>query len=249
MYLSLFEAIEELERRQRNVALVEKVNNFLGNCPIPNGKMYGFLGRHIASARLEDLQFEKRCKEVGLDPLFLEYTEDIFYSINPSKTRLVRLYIFNGYGKRGGPNISRIDLLGTRNLNRFNGLPLSQIKTMYGESLISFHHRTRDFVGLKGNILDLSLWLKSIGPAKVYYTYYFAACITRGILFESFESFGFPDLEKFKQEVVIPAWNEVLKNFGVAPLIVYHPDVSSPEEETRILNWYPKEILQALSPR
>jgi len=238
MYVGLEEAVKELQQRQKNIELVKKVNKFLGSgCPIPQGPN-GFLARPIASARWEDFYFKQRCEKVGLFPISLEYTNDLFATYNPSKARLARIYWFDGYGKNGGAKITKEYLV--EDINAINGLPLSQIKIKNGELLVEFHHRLRNLLGLGGKIIDVSDWLKSIGPAKKYYPYLLAAAVTRGILFESFESPGFPDLEKFKKEVVIPAWDQVVEKFGV-PLVVYHPDPNSGNEEN-ILNWYPREI-------
>lgn len=249
MYWKLDKAREELTRRQRDWGLIGAVDKYLGDCPIPcpiPAGTYGFLTRHIASARLEDLEFERRCQEAGLKPVFLEYLKDQFVSNNPSKTRLVRLFILDGYGKNGGPRIWRFDLLEDRNLGGINGIPLYLIKTKWGESLVQFHHRAREIVGLKERVVDISAWLKSIGRARQYYRYLLAACVVRGILFESFESPGFPDLDVFTQSIVLPAWKWVTSEFGHSPLIVRHPETCSPEDEQRILNWYPSGVLGAI---
>ena len=243
MYWELTEAREELIARQRNIHLVNRVNEFLGNCPIPTG-CQGFLARHIASARLEDVQFEERCQQVGLKPVYLTYHRDIFVSNNPSKVRLVQLFIFNGYGRKSGPRIRKINLY--RDIKKINRISFSQIETKWGELLIQFHHRTRRMVGLKGEIIDLSEWLQSIGQARQYYKYLLAAYVTKGILFESFESPGFPDLDIFTQTIVLPGWRWVKAKFGCLPLIVRHPEGADPEEEKRILNWYPSVVLEAI---
>jgi hypothetical protein len=243
MYWTLGEAIKELEKRQSQRELMERIDEFLGSCPIPKG-FNGFLARHIATARLEDIQFEERCKALGLCPINLEYLEDVFLPENPSKTRLVILYGFDGYGKNGGPRLKKVELV--ESLRRIKGIPLKKIKTKKSEFLWEFHHRARKIVGLEGEIIDISDWLKSLGSAANYYTYLFAAFSTRGILFESFESPGFPHLEIFKRRVVIPAWQFVVKEFGVKPLIVYHPCSGSEKEEEQILNFYPARVLEAL---
>jgi len=247
MYWSLEVAVQELHERQKGRGFREEkkkqIEEFLGNCPIPFGP-YGFLARHIASARIEDVEFENRCRDAGLIPLTLEYPFDTFVTNNPSKMRLLRVTVFEGRGKKGGPRLSPIYLVSRKRLSNLHGLPLSEIKIQWGERLVQFHHRTRNVVGLRGQIVDISDWLKSIGRAKEYYKYFLAAFTIRGILFESFESPGFPTLERFTNTVVLPAWQWVKSEFGLEPLIVRHPDCS-PEEEEAILNWYPKEILPA----
>ncbi|MFH0791791.1 MAG: hypothetical protein V1905_01065 [bacterium] len=76
-YYELDEAVVELKRRQSDPALVALVASAMGqawnNCPIPMGR-YGFLARQVASCRLEEIQFVKRCERAGIQPFQLEYT-------------------------------------------------------------------------------------------------------------------------------------------------------------------------------
>lgn len=242
MYWKIEEAKEELRIRQENLKLVKRVDEFLGDCSVPVN-IQGLLCRHVATARIEEILFEERCREGGLKPTFITYSKDIFVTNNPSKLRIVRLIIFNGNGKKGGYRLQRIDLA---NMERINKIPFYLIKTKWDESLVQFHHRARKEAGLNGEIIDLSNWLQAIGPARKYYRYLLAVCLTRGILFESFESPGFPDLETFTKTVVLPAWEAVQVEFGCSPLIVKHPDTPDPTEEERILNWYPSSVLRAI---
>lgn len=245
-YWKLQDAVEELRKRRENLRLREEVNEFLRECPIQEDQeeLNGFLARHVVSARLEDEEFESRCLEAGLRPINLEYASDRFCTNNPSKMRLVRLRIFEGYGKNGGPRLRTVFVVDRA--EKLNGQPLYQIKTKWGEFLSDFHHRAREVVGLKGGIIEVSEWLRGFGRARDYYRYLLTACVTRGILFEAFDSPGFPDLDVFNREVVIPAWQWVMNRFGCSPLIVRHPLTSSPEEEERILNWYPSGVLDAI---
>lgn len=247
MYWQLEDAKNELMRRQKNPWLVDKINKMLGdNCPIPTGP-YGVLARHIASARLEDLEFEKRCRAKGLRPVILEYPQDLFVTNNPSKIRLVRLFIFEGNGRRGGPRIRRVNVVPTERLNNLSGkVRLFEMQTSWGEGLVDFHHRSRQFVGLTAEVIDVSGWLELIGKATEYYRYLLAAFVTCGILFESFESPGFLDLDAFTQNIVLPSLQWVKEEFGYPPLIVYHPEVELPEKEWRVLNWYPPAVLEAI---
>ena len=247
MYWDLDKAVKELHRRQNDEKLMRKLNDFLGwdLCPIPQ-RQSGILARHVPTARFEDIFFVRKCKEKELSITFPIYPKDEFCADNPSKLRLVKILVYEGRGRNGGPRLKKIYIVNPGEISRLNGLLISEIKTSWGESLVDFHYRTRKVVGIGGEVIDISSWLKSIGPAREYYKYFLAACSIRGILFESFESPGFPHLDVFKRRVVIPAWEFVIKKFGVQPLIVYHPSETSSLREEEINWWYPSEILKAI---
>ncbi len=160
-YYDLKEAVSELKKRQRDDVLIKAVNTFLNldpyhPCPIPQG-MFGFLARHIATARFEDIQFVQRCKAIGLRPIFLEYQEDVFCSNNSSKVRLIKLIAYDGMGKRKGPRLKNIYVV--ENIRAIEKIPLLHIETKWGEGLVEFHHRLHSKLG-KIDIIDLSKWLK-----------------------------------------------------------------------------------------
>jgi hypothetical protein len=241
MYWEIKEAREELAKRQQDQRLVKQVNRYLGNnCPVPQGK-YGFLVRHIATTRLEDIAFFQRCMDIGLKPVFLEYQEDVFCSNNPSKMRLIKFSVFRGYGRKGGACLKKVRLI--KNTQRIEGIPLNQVNTDQGENLVVFHHCLfHTAFNSQCLLIDASNWLKSIGRSAAYYRYFFACMLTRGILFESFESPGFPDLENSKTKVVIPSFKRVEKMFKCSPLVVRHPDSCDIDEE-QMLDYYPYKIV------
>lgn len=236
MYWKLEEAVKELKQRQNDAALSRKINDFLTDCPVPQGN-FGFLARQIATCRCEDFFFAEKCRESGIEPVWLEYGEDRFCSNNPDKMSLVRLRVYGGRGRNGGPKLKNISVV--QNFSQYDGVPLSRIVTNWGESLVEMHHRLREKSGIKGNCLDVSAWLQGVGDAKKYYEYFLAAVCLRGILFENFEDSGFPKLQAFKNRVVLPALEKVRKRFGCDPLIVIHPQEEVAEEKKQTLYWFP----------
>jgi len=248
-YWGIEEATKEVLRRQVLNNLRHRIEEVYNLSWLPAGGPFGFLGRHIASCRLEELQFYKRCVRSGLQPLWLEYLEDKWCRSNPSKIRLVKLRIVLGRGKRGGikEEVRKI-------INDFqffsNKIMMKDLSTPWGEALWEFHHRALKGIikGILGpveipvEILDISCWLKGWGRASNYYEPYLALALAHGILFESFESPGFPDLQRFKLTVVLPAYQRLVERWGVEPLIVYHP---VPRElEGFYLNYYPPQVLK-----
>jgi hypothetical protein len=243
MYWNLDEAKRELARRQRECRdLASGIDEILGdNCPIPAGN-FGFIPRQIATCRYEDLLFAQRCRAGGLRPIWLEYGEDAFCSSNPSKMRLVRMRLFGGVGKKGGAKMRVLRLLG--NPAEWEGKPLGEIRLDSGENLREFHHRLRRNIGWNDSALDTSAWLKEKGESRAekFYRIFFLVFVSRGILFESFESPGFPDLLRFRKKIVEPAWEWVSENF-LPPLIVLHPG-GPDSREKKLLNWYPARALR-----
>lgn len=241
MYWELSEAIVELNKRQNDQCLLERINKFLGNCPIPMGKR-GFMARNIASCTFEQMGFVKRCESQDLVPMTLEYGEDKFCSHNPDKMNFVRMKIFKGRNKNGEAIFQKRKIV--KSVQECENLPLSQILTDSGGKLIDFHHEMTLSMNMGNNFTDISPWLIERGNAMQYYTHFFLAMSVYGILFESFESFEYEE-ERFKQKVVLPAWKWVIDNFQIKPLIVLHPANPSELSTIELLSHYPMEAICA----
>ena len=239
-YWDLDDAIEELKRRQNVAEEIESTYNFSWLPKLPQGKFYGFLARHIATACLEELQFFKRCSKSGLVPLWLEYLDDMFCTNNPDKIRLIKLRVFLGRGRKGGIKEKVIRIV---DYYHCIGSSIKKLTTYWGEPLYEFHHRVLKYLLGSVQIIDNSEWYKSLGGRAInYYESYLALSIAHGVLFESFEISGFPGLEQFKCAVVLPAYRRLMERWKLHPLIVYHPWPR--EEEFLYLNYYPPEILR-----
>lgn len=240
MYYQLEEAIRELEKRQKNDNLKKRVDDLLGNCPILEGKT-GVILRQVATCRYEDILFKNLCLGHGLKPFWMEYYQDLFCAANPAKSRLIKLKFFNGVGKKKGIRLGSLKLVD--NIQSWEGKPLCEVKTIMNNNLVDFHHSMRHYMGWNWESVDASKWVKNFagGSAEEYYRILLLAFVTRSILFESFESPGFYELERFKKKIVIPAWRWVSEEFA-KPLIVLHPGKSQKQEE-RMLNWYPGMLM------
>jgi len=253
-YWSLEEAIKELKKRQLNSGLrgsIEKkykIHDFLPQL-LSVREPCGFLGRHMAAARLEEIQFYDRCLKSGLKPIWLIYLEDKFHPGNPSKMRLAKVCISLGEGKKGGNKEKVFKIL--HHTQWGGGSSMSDLKTCWGENLATFHQQVlKEVLGkVEISLIDLSAWLKNFGKAVCYYEPYLSLAITHGILFESFESPGFRDLEEFKNAVVLPAYQKLRVEWGMEPLIVYHPHLDSEKNESFLLNYYDPKILEFIPPQ
>ncbi len=244
MYFKVTDAVRELRERQSDEAFCAEVSRFCGdNCPVPSGH-FGFLARHIATCSFEDLSFAQVCRRHNLTPFWLEFLSDQFCSTNQDKMKLVKLKLFLGVGRRGGLRLRNLKIV--EQLERWERVPLKKVLTVFGMNLPNFHHKLRQSIGWYNDHLDISDWLWQGGKerANKFYEKFFALFLTRGILFESFDVHGFYGLQKFKQTVVIPAWEKVSKKFG-KPLIVWHPpQAASTTHEKRMIGWYPGRIIE-----
>lgn len=251
-YVSISEAKKIISQRRNNPAEMKSVMEIIENelwknnqPPLPalNGEVpKAYLWRNIASARYEDIEFYEIARSAGCAPYWLEYTEDKYSSRNPTKTDLLKLRLFHGLGKKGGPKIEKITL---SNPCEWENRLIKDIITIQGEPLTSFHHRIRKEIfptETAISIIDISTWLQSQGKKSVEnYPAFLSLFIAHGILFEDFEApfseqeEAAKQLEKFKKTVFMPAWQKVIEITGKQPIIVRLPS-------TQHLSHYPGKI-------
>jgi hypothetical protein len=219
IYISVTVAKEEIWRRWNNKELRKKVVDFLGG-DIPEAfqeEPRAVLFRNIASPDFEFQHFLDASKKLGLKPIVLEYTQDKFCTRNADKLGLCKLAIFE---KKNGNGESIFHYNKIVDVKLEDNKKFCDIKTISGEMLVDFHHNL-----IKRNILDgvelfdLSLWIDRNGySASEYYKKFLAFFICHGVLFENFLRSGEED--KFTQEVFMPAYDLVSKNFNLNPMII-----------------------------
>jgi hypothetical protein len=230
------EAIEELKRRMEDKKLQRKIEKHLRGCPIPKG--VAVLGRHIATARLEDIQFQKRTRKLGIPGVWFTFTKDQYIPWNPSKNRIVKLRVFHGFGRNGGIKEEVVKICPVQQKRRIS---MEELVTFWGERVVGFHKRAREEIIGETEEIDGSEWLKSFGKARDYYFFYLLGAVGNFILFESFNSPGFQgQLDRFNQTVVLPALSKIKQKGFPDPLIVYHPNSRLPERI--VLECYPPKI-------
>lgn len=241
-YIPLEETVKELRNRQTKKIGWDRVREIIGpKCPLSYGPS-GYLWRHVATGRWEDIQFLQRCREYGIEPIWGTLIEDKFLTRNPSKTRIGQVKWKERVGKNHTLVLRKVWVIDPI---ASEGLPFSKIKTKWGEPLTEFHKRFRETISLPTNgsrIIDFSEWMQSFGKASAYYFPLMAFMTIGGIYFESFETIGSDkgpqrNLKKFKKEIVIPAIEKVEETLGIEPLIVEHPMPG--QEEKTVLEEYP----------
>lgn len=221
VYTPLDKAMKELAKRRENKDLERKILMSLDNdlpSPLRNGPR-AILFRQIATPNYEIRRFIGITELAGLIPLFWEYYADKFVSNNEVKYYLGKINFCKGVGKKGGLKLEHENVI---DFNSCNGKRLSDVKTIFGEKLISFHHSlfAETYRKLpKDFFFDASGWLKKNGGTAVdYYKKYLTLFVSNAI---EFENFMLDEKEvSFTKELFLPAFCQIIKEFGVKPLIV-----------------------------
>jgi hypothetical protein len=216
-YTPLSEAKKEIWRRWNDKALRKKVEGFLGR-PLPKvlqKEPRAVLARHIVTPDTEYRYFLDLVKMIKLKPLGWEYLKDKFYTVNPTKLSLGKIYFFDKeYDSK--ETICSKKILSFK--DKLEGKKICDLKTLWLENLVDFHHRLPNLVKIREiEKFDASHWYKQNGKnAKQNYKYFLGLFVRNGILFENF----FPrDEQKFTKDIVLPAFQEIQKYFGLKPLI------------------------------
>jgi len=239
VYTPLSEAIEILEKRQQDKDLITKIEKLLeGNIPEPFKKINkcAINGKQVATPNFDVRWFLSIVKDHDLKPIFYEYHSDKFTSNNYFKHSLGQLRIHNDKYDKNGNNVEeKITII---DFNKYDGRPLNEIKTLWGESLIDFHKKLFSIYDYKIEdyiFYDGSLWLKQKGEvANNFYEKDLLLYICHGILFENFLLSG-KDGE-FTKKVFLPAFQKVFNLVGLKPLIVPIPPMDIDIEEDS--HWY-----------
>ncbi|HVX91403.1 MAG TPA: hypothetical protein VHC20_07380 [Candidatus Paceibacterota bacterium] len=221
VYTPWEQALEELRHRKSNAQLDAFLGRLLphGVPPAMRGAQSMVLFRHIATSNYEIYRFLAVADALHeLKPLILEYGEDKFNDRNEGKYFLGKLCFHKGVNKKGEAVWESIRVI---DFNASNNKPISAVTTIWGQSLVDFHHELfqKSFPRHTDCAHDISEWLRSFGPtAKDYYKQFLALFLRDGILFENF----FIDEKEFSftKTVIVPAIEELIAEAGVKPLIV-----------------------------
>ena len=244
IYTPLEEAREEIKKRWADKKLEKKVSEYLNNNipEILKKEPRAISTAHIASPHWAFFHFWEEARKIGLKPLAFEYLEDIFITTNFDKASLAKMVFYHGKNDRGEMILSSekiIDLTGKEEKKK-----ICDIMTLWGESLVDYHHRALDTFYGEIDLFDGSVWYKSMGKcAKEYYKYILALYIRNGILFENF--LLTKSEKKFTEGILLPAFKEVYEYFGIKPLIV--PVAPVDEADNKYWWCYPEFIKMTIN--
>ncbi len=220
VYTPVNEAISELKERRKDPVLAEKIHELLnGDIPEPlcSPELRAVIFRQIATPNYEMRRFVHIIEALDdLTPLFGEYRDDKFTSNNEYKHSWGRIL----FHKKHGASLESVKII---DLVAADGEKISEIKTLWGQSLIEFHHELIEKTYLSINpsfFFDISPWLKRHGgSAKDYYKQVMLWFVRDGILFENFMP-GETKESLFTREIFLPSFIEACKVSGCRPLIV-----------------------------
>jgi hypothetical protein len=243
LYTPLTEAYEELERRRRDAVLERNVLELLnGIVPEPlREKPRAVFCRSLMSPNFEIRLFTDVIERFGkIEPLYWEYCDDKFASVNESKRMLGKLYFLHGRGRKNG---IKNDLLNIIDFTSSDGKKISAMRTLWGQSFVDFHHELFDAQHrvLSHTFYDSSRWLGAHGEsAKSYYPAFLALFIRHGILFENV-LLNEQEIS-FTKNVFLPTFLTLHRELGVKPLIVPLEPIHT--ERNRLWMYYPGEDQQ-----
>ena len=221
VYTSLEDATVEIKKRWEDGKLKELLEReyFTKGLPPPlrdSPKLV--LVRQLATPNYELQRFIDISNTGGMGKVILEYLDDKFTPNNALKHHFGKLVFYDGVGKKGGLKLSYEAII---DFNKSNGHRIRDVQTVWGQSLVDFHHELLRKVFPKHDLTlyDASRWASLYGGnAKIYYRTLVAFVIQNGILFENF--ILAKDELDFTKEIFLPAFFDVWDKTGKKPLIV-----------------------------
>ena len=223
IYTDIFSALDLLKIREGDIALDAYIAKELEET-IPdefNDGLRYVLFRQVATPNFEFRRFLHICSFLQHKSLFFEYGDDKFTSNNEHKYHLGRLPAFQGKKKKRIPIVQKQTVV---DFAHFDGKPISEVETLWGEKLVNFHHNLFSVSTFSQktelSFFDASAWLKKLGgtPDK-YYKKFLTLFLKHGILFENFMLEDEHE-KKFARDIILPLFDEIYKESGHKPLIV-----------------------------
>ncbi len=215
VYTPVDEAVQQIKLRRENFKLPDF--SFVPEVFKKAPRVVMF--RQLVTPNYEITRFMGLSEVTSLKPLFFEYYHDKFTSNNELKHSLGRLFFYKGRGKDGRAMVDSLNII---DFNKSNGHTISSVKTLWGQSLIKFHHklfRKRFVKQTKDIFFDASQWFAKNGSSAAgYYKSFLSLFVKDGILFENF-MLDYKEVA-FTKEIFLPAFIAVMKETGHKPLIV-----------------------------
>lgn len=230
---------DQIEVRRHNLKLVKSIEEFLGDIPAPFSLgVYACLARQVATPNREFFYFKKCAKQLKLSPVILEYTADKYTNRNTYKFGLTNLSCAYG-SPSNNRTFKRLTIV---NSSEIEGKKLCDLRTLWGQPLVDFHHSlfvsAHEVVGF----MDMSSWVSNhSNSAKIYMEKFLTFFICHSVLVENFTYPPNNFEQVFFDTIVVPAYSKVSNRFGLEPLIMK----LEPSKEETETTWasYSRQIL------
>ena len=247
LMMTPFEAVKELERRQKDPTLQKKVEEYLqGDIPeyFKDGPIL-YLARHIATPNFETLRFIYLMRQLGMKTVVSQDSKGMFVPYNQVKKALCKLPICRRVSQKGNKLNEQYENVTIVDFNKADGKSFSDIQTLWGEKLIDFHAGLfSELLGKNGDIVrpDDAEWIDRHHRDNLFehYKHLLALFLVHGIFFENYD-LNDKHEARFVKDILRPAYRFVEKKFGYRPLIVQV--YSTTFESGRFWLSYPKKVL------
>lgn len=245
IYTKLSEAKEEVWRRWNDKELRKKVEEFLGD-EMPDvfkDSPKAMLFRFLLTPNLEARYFLDLVDDIEIKPVYGEFLNDRFCTRNQDKLHLGKMkFLLN---REMGEN-KEISCKKVIDIERNENKPIGEIKTIWNEKLVEFHHRIF-FDKHKIETFDVSRFKTNGESAIDVYEKMFALFVCHGVLCENYIAKKDHYEFKFVNNVIMPAIERTLERFGKSPLIM--PLLPLREEPDRTWMYYTQDISAYISER
>ena len=216
-------AICVLKERMADIELKEHIEQYLKNDFPPYFKEPPLLclSRYIATPNYETLRFINLIEPLNVREVISEDPDDIFVPENDIKRALCKLPICTRITNRNGKRIEHFEKITIVDFQKASGQPLRSIKTLWGESLIDFHHHLLKTLAPHPVTVEQDTeWINRHhrGDLLAHYKEYLTLFIRNGILFEDYIMENKSEAT-FVKKILLPAIRDVEQRFGHKPLI------------------------------
>jgi hypothetical protein len=243
IFTPLAEAWSQIQRRRQDTELLQAIEDSLSGDIPPHFRHKSpilYLCRYIATPNFETLRFIELGKPLGAPLVISEDSKGTFFSNNSLKRALGKMSVVKGITRHYDEITENFTVV---NFAEAEGMSFGAIRTKGNNALIDLHHELFSLVYPTGiTIVDESEWIDRHHRENLveHYKHLLTLLIAHGIMLESYPA----EESRLINEVVIPAFEYVTKEFGHRPLLCEL--ISSELEPTRDWNAYPSVLYRRL---
>lgn len=218
----VYTPLSKIESEIKDRAKDKKLNAYIGSELVDVPQCFSVpravLSRSVATYNYEMIRFLDIVKDLDtLTPLVWEYHKDTFTpNVNKLKHNIGKLTI----EKRSKNQVAKQTIV---DFNVANGKKFSDLRTVWGDNFIDFHHST---FPNKIDLHDATDWYKAHGAAvEKYYKKKLILFLRHGVMFENFLLKDTSE-NPFITDIFLPAFQEIERETGHKPLITVleHPE-------------------------